>query len=369
MGFLLRIYFFGLIAFVPHSERGEITSMTALLVNARQGFHTSDHHAFPAHHPVLLIRSGSCKGACIEQLQEVANLVVVPSPGGPVDPAGLKQQLKEALQAGGTWVLDSEQITIQTSPNASARGQKIQCLSGRRRSSARDGAQKAPVPVDPREAEDFSWIADMKKIFPTAAAVDPDCLAPHPQKGLITARLELRQGDLRTYRLASFEGNVHKFVFRSLTEALSKIPYSQALADAMVVDIPVAGCEAVVTAERFDGSGSRSMKIAPQQCGKDELVEMVLLNLPDRSPQTTVASHSDEDPQGVATHFEMFYALSKTPPPPEDRPVPEITGELVSSERVDAVPTPLINFLSFPRAGTFSRPICTQAVFSESPDA
>ena len=212
-------------------------------------------------------------------------------------------------------------------------------------------------------------MAAIGQILPEAAQVDPDCLGDN-KKGLIAGRMRLATGTAKTYRLVYFNNLLPRFSFQPLVPSSKPADYSQGLAEIVAVDIPISGCEVILTARKIGSRETRSMKLSPGDCSASPLMEIALVNLPDdvfrpRGEQT----HAHKEPSPFGTHFELFYELADRRPSWRQRVVPKADTEGVLPSSVDPVSDGLIKNLGLPRTGGYSGPICPQAVFAASPDA
>lgn len=364
MSFILRIYFLGLIAFVPNEEGDR---MTALVVNVRDAYYATDGTRFPPHFPALLAPAGRCQGECIEDLQNVANHLF---DRGTISssPESLRQ-LKGFLGGGGAWAINGEEITIDlpTDPRETRSGLKM--VLDQRPSVRLSGALPPSLPKTPSEGEDFSWVAEIGQILPEAAQVDPDCLGNN-EKDLIAGRMRLTTGTAKTYRLVQFKDLLPQFSFQPLVSSSKPAAYSQGLAEIVAVDIPVSGCEVTLTARKIGSCETRSMKLSPSDCNSGQVLEIALVNLPDDlfRPRGEQA-HAHGEPSNVGTHFELFYELSDRRPSWRQRVVPTANAEGVSPRSVDPADDDFVKKLGVPRTGGYSGPICPQTVFAASPDA
>ena len=376
MGFILKIYFLGLIALVPSQDGKRVT---VLLVDAHDGFHASDGSAFPPHYPALLARAAHCQGNCTQELATTASHLYSTTPD-PVIPSSSNPpaSLQSLVGGGGVWSIENSEVSIEHAPGAMAppTSGSLQIVADRRGASGR-GARE-DMPRSARSTQDFSWVAEMAKAQQGSGIIDPDCLAPSPQKGLVAGRMKLTEGTLRSYKLAAFlpstgGGGVAKFVFKPLAAgsqpAAATPGYSQALADWTAVEIPIAGCQVTLRSRSFDGSTQdRTMTLSPETCNGKGAVEVAMVNLPDPSRRSEREAHDHGTPQGLGTHFELFYELSKDRPAWRQRAIPQVTGEYLPPAQIgqDREPSPMLKELGVPRAGTYSLPICPQAVFLES---
>lgn len=390
MGFVLKIYLLGLMAFVPSPDGRE---MTILVVDAGRGFTTSDNSVFPPHYPVLLARAGSCAPDCRCEVKEIGpHLYVKKDPEAEVnpgvaevnpgvllptspDPAGALRQL---VRGGGAWALTGSEISIshpgETSLSGRAETDRSQpgglVLAAGRRTPDRN--ERATMPATPEDKEDFSWVVPMAKVAPSSATVDPDCLVAKPTRCPIAGRLTLTEGTFKTHKLAEYykpgAGGIAEFAFAPAGAALPTGGPVQAIADWTAIEIQVPSCEISFTVRPFDGKPGTLQRItlSPGTCDGTGEVEVALLNLPDLSSLGTVAAHDHPGATGDGSHFEVFYELSSNRPVASQRPIPRLTGTFVppGTAGQQAEPSPLLDEYRASRAGTVSRPICTQALFA-----
>jgi hypothetical protein len=371
VGFILKIYFLGLIAFVPSHDGRQ---MTILLVDAGKGFQTSDGSVFPPHYPVLIASAARCRGDCRRELAKIAPHIYSRT-ADPTFPSSRNpaESLRRLLAGGGAWALNGSRISYNY-PNAtgelSAAG-RLQIVRDRRPSQGRDAGPLAAMPANAGEKEDFSWVPEISKASPEAGEIDPDCLAQRPKKCRVVGQMTLTEGTFKTYKLAEFAptsggGGVAEVIFQPAAAGTPSPSYRQAIADWTAVEIRVPACGITFTALPFDSKGrERRLKLSPPSCDGTGVVEMALLNLPDPSRFGATDTHHHDGREGEGSHFEVFYELSKNRPAPSERSIPKVTGKYVPTEQVGQRDEPsfLLSRLGIPRAGTPSRPICTQAVF------
>ena len=70
--FVLKLFFTGLIAFVPNQDG---TELTVLLLNVHNDYQTSDGSSLAHHTPLLLARAGSCSGQCPTRDADIAQFI------------------------------------------------------------------------------------------------------------------------------------------------------------------------------------------------------------------------------------------------------------------------------------------------------
>lgn len=375
MGFILKIYLLGLIAFVPSRDGRQ---MTVLVTDAGQGFTTSDGTAFPPHYPVLLASAASCQGDCTCAVGEIGpHIYLQTAPADDTDPVfpsspNPVESLWRLVAHGGVWNLQGSQVSFAYPPATEQESRKtgLQIVRGRRPSQTRSGLATMPAAAD--QAEDFSWVAEMGKIAPTAGPIDPDCLARRPKRCPISSRMTVTEGTFKTHKLATYlpttgGGGIAEFKFQSHDANQPSSDYTQAIADWTAVEIRIPTCEVTFTALPFDGKGkARRMTLHPSSCDGNGIVEVALLNLPDPSRLGEHTARLHEERQGLGSHFEVFYELAKKRPAPANRPIPIVTGKYLPLATVgqDEETSPLLQLYGLPRSAIYSRPICTQAVFT-----
>ncbi len=318
MSFMLRIYFLGLIAFVPDPSGKQ---MTALLVDTSHAGHAScGEHSVPLHQPVLLARAGSCQGECSAD-SDIASLVFG-SKALSEDPVESLNLLRQALRNGSSWKLDNVILTLQTGdPGQPQPAPSLQVLS--RNSERFDLGETAAgglMPNDRDDREDFGWVVDLGRLDPAWQAVDTDVFEPAPKKDLIKARWPLTQGKAKTFRLSGFPDDIVPVELRTFPEALPWPGFRpRAAADVVVVEIEIEGQQVSVQATPFGGSTARTMTLTPEA----GVVEIAVLNLPRESFVPYAQQGPTQAPQDyVDYHFELFYELLANRPPRHQRPVP-----------------------------------------------
>jgi hypothetical protein len=357
MGFILKVYILGLVAFLPSPDG---TEMTVLMVDARDGYALSDGTWMETHEPLLLARAARCQGDCRDGFHEVAEYLYQGRPEENV------RQLESAILGGATWPLDGSELSFQIPTEGSSRGVAGLQIRGHDPSGG-DPTQLQGVSQTPREVGHFDWVAEIAALEPGAGMIDPDVLAERPEKGLIVARMKLATGEIRTERLVTLENQVVELKFRPLRREKWPSRYSQALADRVVAEISVPGCEVILKEDRFDGAPGRSITLAPEACDGEVVVEVVLVNLPHDSFAATPSKRPREE---IGKHFEMFYELAYLRPPNHLRPVPfpsvrleELEEETEQVRGRQAQGSMLLPALGLPRRGAYSRPICPMVQF------
>ncbi len=341
MGFILKIYFIGLIAFVP-GEQGE---MTALMLDARDGYAVSDGSWIESHEPMLLVRSGSCSGSCRDQAQDIADVLF--NHGKVSAPEESLRQLESALKGGGAWLLDGSQLILEAKTAEATPGTATPIPT----------KSSGALPTSLEDAGNLAWVAEIGRIDAESAVVDPDALAERPEKKLVAGRMTLPASRFATHRLVAFENRVVPLAFKPLRGA-EPVTYSQALADWVVAEIPVEDCSARISAKSFDGKQTKVLNLAPERCDGQDVVELVLVNL----PKSSFGPPQKKQAEPVGKHFEIFYELAKVRPPNHMRPVPvlahETSAEKASYPLRQSTGSDFIRAIGLPWRGIYSRPIC-----------
>jgi hypothetical protein len=303
MDFVLRIFFSGLIAFLPSADGKELM---VLLVNTPHEYALADGSALPHHMPMLLARAASCEGTCTtDDSAGIAQFLF----------ANKSQQealtaMNGALSGGGAWLLSSSDLSL-VGP------QEPLAIRTDARGSNNDGTLHV-VPTTPLEREDFSWVTSLGGVVPGMngfkAAVSSSDEAPPPC--MIVARLKLRSGKVFTYSLVKVDGTARPIHFRKPTGDGPESPYAQAAANWVEAEIHVPGDTVEIDDQNFsDPAHRRVMKLHPQ----NGVVEVAVLNLP---PFVAPSPDAPQAPAQPGQHYQLFYDLVKTPPARADRLVP-----------------------------------------------
>ncbi|MEA2342096.1 MAG: hypothetical protein QOF63_265 [Thermoanaerobaculia bacterium] len=316
-GFILRIFFSGLIAFVPSTDGKELT---VLLVNTPHQYALAGGTTLAHHRAMVLGRGGRCEGDCVtNDHQSIAEFFF----------ANLTQSqavraLNQTIGGGGAWEVAGADLTL-TGPR-----EPLAVRTGVRR--AENGTPHA-VPATPEEREDFSWVPSLKEILPSTGGLKQGLTGKKaPPPGLVVARLRLRSGKVFTYSVINVDAKARPIHFRA-SENGTEAPYSQALANWVEAEIHVPGDVVEIIEKSFsDPKRTRSMKLHPEQ----GLVEMAVVNLP---PFVAPSPDAARPAPAPGQHFQAFYLLAKTPPAAEKRLVPHLALEpLASDPQVDWAP-------------------------------
>ena len=303
MEFILRILFSGLIVFVPSEDKQEVT---VLLLNVGHSHHMSDNSILDLHKPLLIAR-GICAGDCSDNDPSIAQYLFSDQ-----SQSTAIESLQSAVNGGAAWLLANSDLSIRKGDPEDPELPSL-VLTENTRSSVNGVPQI--IPTTSNEREDFSWVANLKKICENGCNIDTALLEAQPPAGVIAARLRLRTGKVYTYSIARIGQNITPVNFKRLDGSGTASPYSQAIANWVAADVTVSGSSIEIVEEKFNGDPGRSMKLSPAE---NENVEIAVLNLPPFTPPTAPYPANP----GVGKHFEMYYEVTQTPPAPEDRLVP-----------------------------------------------
>lgn len=293
MSFILRIFFSGLIVFVPSENKKEVT---VLLLDMPHSHHAAGAAAIPEHKPVLLARAAACDRDCPRVDVAVSRFLYpdAPSSSAAVDSLG------NALRRGAVWQLDgsnlrfgipSTGVTLMQSPSADGKA----------------------IPESVAERGDFDWVANLKHIDPTVGKIDPAVFGENPPPGLIVARLTLTSGELSTHSVIQVNGKVMPIEFRPMS-GNGKSQYMRAAAGWVQAEVTVPGSSLKIVEETFAGKEKRVMVLTPE----DGSIDVAVLNI-----------SRPVRPTGTATprpgmHFRRFWDLAKEPPAAAARPIPQV---------------------------------------------
>lgn len=297
MSFILRVFFSGLIAFVPSEDGKELTVLLLDGVQAHQHVPAgSTVIAMAEHKPVLFARAGACDGDCTRQNAAVASFFYPD-----VDTPAAAESLANAVSGGAVWPLDGSNLRLGTAKD----GVKLAHATS---------ARAKPLPDTTTERADFGWVAQLKAIDPGAGPLKPAVVDGVPPEGLVIARLHLTSGKVSTYSVIQVGGNVTPIDFRPLLSD-AKEPYARAVASWVQAEIRVSGDSIRIDETSFAGTPKRSMTLKPS----NGVVELALLNT--TRPMRDVRV---EEPAPGA-HFARYWDLTQNPPAAGARAIPQVS--------------------------------------------
>ncbi len=311
-GFILKIFFSGLITFLPSADGKEVT---VLLVNTPHEYSLADGAALAHHTPLVVARAANCLGTCTTgDYGDIAQFLYSKKPRSEAETA-----LNGARLDGGAWKLSSSDLTLVGPEEPLAIRTNV-------RGHNEDGTLKL-VPTTPAEREDFTWVASLPLISPGIGGFKAAVTSTEPPPGcMVAARLKLRSGNLFTYSLVKIDGKARPVHFRKPSGEGPEAAYTQAVANWVEAEIHVPGEFVELVDTNFNNSTvRRSMKLYPQ----DGVVEMAVLNLP---PFEAPAPGAEAPLPAPGQHFQIYYDLVKTPPARADRLVPHTASTPSASE-------------------------------------
>ena len=301
--FILKIFFTGLIAFVPSKDGRELT---VLMLNTPHAHHDTVRVGNEEHKPLLLIRAAACAPDCPRTNTEVSTFLYPEA-----SPAGGADSLALAVDQGVVWQLSGSNVSLGIPKD----GVKL----------VRSVSAAKSVPDNDIERADFGWVPSLKKIDPGITALRRAIFAKQPPEELIAARLTLTSGKVSTYSLIRVNDEVMPIDFRPLSGKGAS--YTRAAASWVEAVIEVPGDSLQITAERFSGGGKRTVSLKP----RDGVIEMAILNTTSPTQRTRVAI------PGPGTHFTRFWDLAVRPPAADRRAIPQVARGSVETRNYDRV--------------------------------
>ncbi len=366
MDIIIRIFFIGLIAFVPNEDGSE---MTVVVERARDGHQTSDGHRVEPHLPLLFTRA-PCSGDCRPNPARIASFVYeLP---GRRNPRASLRQLDHALAGGGAWILDDVELVFEIPRQKGTDSHSLTFGPSGSTSLAYVGPVSGPLPKTAEEARAFGWIAHMGRIAPESAQIEPDVLGADPTLGLVAARMKIDRGSLQTYTLAEYEGRTAQLGFQPIP-ATSPARPPQAYAHWVSLDIPIdaSTCSSGfnIRAQPLGVGDGRVMSLKPS-CEPGSVTEIAIVNL----PAWEEARQSDiQVPSTTGPHFELYYKLSATPIEDAKRAIPVLVppNPLTpgGKQPLLSARSPLLQDLHlFKAKGVYSHSICIPVLFDPPDD-
>lgn len=303
MEFVLRIFFSGLIAFIPSSDGKELT---IAMIDTPHTYEMADGTALAHHKPLLLARAASCEGDCTtDDHPSIAQFLFARK-----TPEQALTSLSHALLSGGAWQLSDSELSL-AGPSGS-----LVVRTGAR--GYNDDSTLHRIPLTAEEREDFSWVADISDLAPGTQGYKAAITASGDPGDLVAARLRLRSGEVVTYAVIKIDGKASPVHFRKPSGEGPDAPYGQALASWVEATIRVPGDSLEIVEQSFsDPNRRRTMKLRPQE-GK---MEIALLNLP---PYETPDPEAPVPTPMPGQHFQIYYDLAKTPPAKTERLIPHL---------------------------------------------
>jgi len=165
---------------------------------------------------------------------------------------------------------------------------------------------RGALPDDGREASDISWTPTMAHILKKAGVIKSDVLL-RPAANQIAALLTFSgiKGRIKTFHMAENCGKVSSLTF---TEGGTKLwSCKQALADILVIEIPINQQYATLTVSKYGNSyAKRSMYLAPKE--GERVVDVLLGNLTPLAYARDI--YNNKENLVAVPHFRRYYNLS-----------------------------------------------------------
>lgn len=337
MTFILRIFFSGLMTFVP-SQDGK--QLTILMLDAGHAQHAAGEVTLPDHKAMLLARGGGCEGDCITRDGVVAEFLY-PETGSESEAA---DALAAAISGGSVWELTGAQLSFGT-PNDGVKLVK------------NGSAVRKRVPESADERTDFQWVAHLKQIWPAGGGLIPAVLSPKPPQDLIAARAELHSGTISTYSVIELGGQPVPIEFRPISGGRATV--SRAAANWVEAEVHVAGANVEIVAQNFADGTKRSMRLTP----RNGIIEVAVLNIPR-------PIRPEGQPAALpGVHFARYWSLLQHPPSPDAQPIPQTAPNFVRRPSAPNVPeqaraSVLLDRLLFPGGKTpYEQAICPMSQY------
>jgi hypothetical protein len=182
-----------------------------------------------------------------------------------------------------------------------------------------------PLPSNFSASEDFNYVADLSELAGRALVVDPNLL-DGPEEGRTVGFLRLAAGTVSAQRLSGFKDEIVEFRFATASQLGRGVDLSMpaaALADRVMVEIPVSGCSVRLEERNVATGDQRGMLLSPASCSGGS-IEVAIVNLPKHGFQLDSENAHQPSPTEplIDRHFELYYELAQCPPPRNRRPVP-----------------------------------------------
>ncbi|MGZ8779175.1 MAG: hypothetical protein ACXW31_04570 [Thermoanaerobaculia bacterium] len=311
MEFVLRIFFSGLIAFVPGSDGKELT---IAMIDTPHAYEMADGTTLAHHKPLLLARAASCEGDCVtDDHASIAQYLYARK-----TPEEALTSMNHALLSGGAWQLSGSELSLVGPEDP------LEIRTGTR--GYNDNGTLHRIPLTTEEREDFSWVADISDLAPGSEGYKTALTASDDPGDLVAARLKLRSGKVITYAVIKIDGKASPVHFRKPSGEGPDAPYGQSLASWVEATIQVPGDSLEIVDQSFsDPNLRRTMRLRPQE----GFVEIALLNLP---PYETPDTEAPAPLPMPGHHFQIYYDLVKTPPAKSERLIPHLPLEPLASD-------------------------------------
>jgi hypothetical protein len=301
MEFVLRIFFSGLITFVPSSDGKELN---VVLIDTPHEYTMAGDATLAHHRPLLLARAATCENACRgEDYGSIAQYLYANKTATEAQSA-----LNSALLGGGAWELAGSELKL-VGPQ-----EPLVIRKGVRGKDDNDVPDLVPTTVE--EREDFTWVADLGALAPNSGGLKAALSGDDDPGDLVVARLKLRSGTVMTYSVIKIDEKARPVHFRKPSGQGPDAPYTQALANWVEAKIHISGTSLEIVDTEFAAPRrTRKMTLHPQE----GFIELAVLNLP---PYVTPDPNAPAPSPQPGQHFQIYYDFFNTPPAQADRLIP-----------------------------------------------
>ena len=365
--FTLRIFVMGLVALVKGPDDGSLTIVLQQVYD-----HASRHY------PVLIYprgpecQPGSADGAC--QAYDAATIAVrlMAKGNALLDKDDNQTWLRHEDKQFGGVLLDGRRLRLRNA----AHGALEFVLDARRH---HPGDERGALPTSAEELEDFSWVPDMAQIWPQDTYAAPS-MVDQPSRVQVAGIFQLTgvRGKVKTYKVADTstctlvdrKPTIYSIDFRTPQQAAASTGgvLRQALAEILLIEVQVAGPEAVMKILPLKDSPARqlapiSLRPDPQSGTADVLVgNLVPL------PELAGCDYSP-DPH----HFDVYYQLAaERGSTADDHALPfpgvhKIPSAGINPSVHDLPPIVKVVSVKEPITGVYNRPVCTLLLYQRHP--
>jgi hypothetical protein len=367
----LRIFLIGLIALIPNEKSG---SLGVALLDARNE-HTP-------HLPVVIY---NCKNIPDEGARSECGLK---------DPGECKEDDNECKERSSlisflgkdgnfdALLLHHDRIFLRGAQPCCGLGNcrggecEVDYISGRRRLVYDNliSPFMGDAPRTREEAEDISWVPSMSKVSFQSRSFDRDHISQNLPGLAGFLNIDGLKATVSTFGLVDFDQMIPSFTFKKLASGRPITDYRQALADIVLVSLPLGESISKVTIELASDSGW-PRKVDLEVNGKDQSIDIVVGNL---APLLTEGVDCEFHGPIVDEHFELYYRLARPATPGyREAEVPFLDKLMTKKVNVEYPPPPIVAFVEGgdkcsrvqqeggPLPSSSNRPICTQVLMEQ----
>ncbi len=361
----LRIFLVGLIALVADKEKG---TLGVVLLDTGFGHHT---HAVK-HYPLIFNACKNVKDSTDRRncgVKDYDPLVAARVLSKPTADYGVTRLLNDRIS-----ISDAIQPCCSQNPPQECQADcRVKFAGGRRRPFYdRAGDSFAGnVPGKREEAEDFSWVPEMQSVDPAYSRYKFDVSGEIP--GRVAGLLEVtnKEAFASTFGFVDMNDLVPSFTFKRLSSEHPMSDYRQALADVVLIKIPlgenVQDVKLILDGKDEQGNPLQR-KISLTVFGDESFIDIVVGNIAPLFDGPTCAT-----PPLADEHFEQYYELARAKLPVlREAQIPFIGRRTEKKINVEVDSPPVLSFVEAPvcnvsagglHPSSSNRPICTQVVF------